>query len=90
MAACSDSQDCTGPKNITVPHNGTANKKIDSTSETTHFILSYSGSVALSSELVGTDVMVLSVMKPQQGATVLKLETWMKTHVVVLVETKPD
>ena len=45
----------------------------------------------LSSELVGTDVMVLSVMKPQQGATVLKLENVDdKTHVVVLVETKQD
>lgn len=32
--------------------------------------MSYSGSVVLSSELVGTDVMVLSVMKPQPGATV--------------------
>jgi len=52
----------------------------DSTSETTpphHELLSYSGSVVLSSELVGTDVMVLSVMKPQPGASVLKLEIWM-------------
>lgn len=44
----------------------------DSTSETTHLIMSYSGSVVLSSELVGTDVMVLSVMKPQPGATVFE------------------
>ena len=63
----------------------------DSTSETTHLILSYSGSVVLSSELVGTDVMVLSVMKPQQGAHRFEAGNMDdKTHVVVLVETKQD